>query len=130
MQGRAFSSIFLFAFLGIGCASTDDQDPSIEDADLSAIVEASAAQNDTGVSSGYYAELARHWTRRQLPNKGNCYAISAASILYLQIEADGTVSRVYGDPENRRSQCYRAAYTNMMLPKPPVSPFYFRLDIQ
>ena len=122
-------------FVG-GCAPTEqfssesDATPSSTDAtSLSEVVDKTLAQSELGRSSGYYMRMASHWMGKQLPTKGRCNRVGDPSKLYLRIEANGSVSGVYGDPENDRSRCYRQAYTGLRVPEPPAAPFYMSLDI-
>ena len=119
------------AMLGVfGCASTDRNSTELDPTPLDTVIENTLAQSELGRTSGYYATVAHHWMTKRLPERGGCYRIGEPSKMYLRIEADATVSGVYGDPENNRSQCFRLSYTGVRVPKPPAAPFYMSLDIQ
>jgi hypothetical protein len=122
------SGYFALALL-TACVAPGPIEPSYSE-QLKLAKTRNAAQADVGRSTGYGVTMATYWMEQQLPEAGNCDAIPGDVVLYLTIEEDGTVSEVLGESVSRRSQCYARAYRDMEVPAPPVSPFYFRLELQ
>ncbi len=122
-------AIIAAASLAAGCAATETPTPDPDPTPIAEVIEKTLAQSELGRSSGYYVTMAQHWMAKQLPAKGGCHRIGESSKMYLRIEASGTVSGVYGDPETERIRCYRLAYTGLSVPRPPAAPFYMSLDI-
>lgn len=57
--------------------------------------------------------------------KDNCFDLAGGEIiLVLQIEETGMVSEVYSSKQNMKASCFTNTYKGLLLPKPPVSPFY------
>lgn len=128
-----FRSLCMPSFLALvpltACVATESTEPSHFE-QLKLAKARNTAQADVGRSTGYGATMATYWMEQQLPEAGNCDAIPGDVVLYLTIEEDGTVSEVVGESISRRSHCYAQAYTGMQVPAPPVSPFYFRLELR
>lgn len=122
-------TIIAAASIAVGCAATETPVPDPDPTPIAEVIEKTLALSELGKSSGYYVSMAQHWMSKQLPAKGGCDRIGTSSKMYLRIEANGTVSGVYGEPETERIRCYRLAYTGLRVPKPPTAPFYMSLDI-
>ena len=114
----------------IGCAAPPTMKAPFTSEELSETRTKSLDQVSIAKSNGYLERMATLWMRDQLPTKGNCTRAAGGAVdLYLTIESDGTVSNVIGDPWNPRSACYKEAYSGIRVLEPPVSPFYFKLQL-
>lgn len=112
------------------CAAPTVSQAPFSQEQLDEVRSKSLDQVEAARSAGYLKQMAMLLMREQIPNRGNCTSSGAAVDLYLTIEADGTVSNVVGDPWNTRSECYMRALTGIQVLKPPVSPFFFKLQLQ
>ena len=120
--------LFSAILLG-GCASSPVTQAPFSREEWDETKRLSLAQVETAKTAGYLRDMAKLWTDRRLPALGNCTAAGGKVVLYLQIESNGMVSNVLGDPWNARSRCYAKAYKGITVLQPPVDPFFFKLQL-
>ena len=116
--------------LSAGCAAPTVSVPPFSQEQLDETRSKSLSQVEAARSTGYLNQMAMLLMREQIPGRGNCTSAGGTVDMYLTIEADGTVSNVIGDPWNSRSECYARALTGIQVLRPPVSPFFFNLQLQ
>lgn len=121
-------ALFAAILLG-GCASSPVTQAPFSTEEWEEAKRLSLAQVETGKTAGCLGNMANLWMERRLPALGNCTTAGGKVVLYLQIESNGMVSNVLGDPWNARSRCYAKAYKGITVLQPPVDPFFFKLQL-
>ncbi len=82
------------------------------------------AQFPNDKASKYEAESLRFNDEQKFDRKGDCHDKSQYPVtIVLVLDASGRVTSSTTNVENSKAACFRAAYSGVQFPKPPMAPY-------
>ena len=87
-------------------------------------------QPRTEATKAYDASWYAFSNANRLDERDDCYSKGEGSLIQiLEMDASGRITGHFADHDDARSKCWRRTYLGVTFPKPPISPYYIRLEM-
>ncbi|WP_444912535.1 hypothetical protein [Microbulbifer sp. PAAF003] len=126
---KKYLTVFVVVICTNSLASIQEQLTYEEAQDLSA--KQWKEYKDSNLYRDYFSIWTNFNNQNRIDERGGCYKFGQETVDLVSIQgSDGIIREVITKKDDEKSACFVKAYKGVKFPKPPISPFYHRMQMK